>query len=248
MERHPWSSAVIIFLLLTAVTACSTNEEQEGPLRPEVVIQVDHEPLPVGEQSVLQAEVTREGQPVKNAASVKFEVWFSEKGQDTSEILEAKHVGNGRYEASYTFKENGAYEVITHTQVDDIHTMPKRIIAAGDELPKDAHDSDRSAQMAESMFMVQLVTEEDVKQGEPSLLTVHINHMEEPFSDAEVRLEITAPFMKEPAYVDTDPVESGEYRGQFTFPQTGSYKVNVHFEKMDEDIHGHKEETLDIEE
>ncbi|MBX0359195.1 FixH family protein [Halobacillus sp. Nhm2S1] len=239
-------------ILLFVMSACSVNnneqdsssaeEENKAAEVPEVQVEFEHQPLPLNEETTIQASVTQGGEPVPDAEYVEFEIWNSEDGQDSSETFEAKHTENGVYTITHSFAKEGTYQVIAHTQVDDLHTMPETEVAVGQQAEASGHEhgDDRGK------FMVHLMTEQSFKAGESSTLTTHINHMEEPFSEAKVRYEISSDQMEKHVYIGAEESERGEYTTTYTFPSPGTYTINVHYEKPDEDIHGHQKETIEV--
>ncbi|SFK22197.1 YtkA-like [Halobacillus dabanensis] len=244
---------LLSILLLILMSACSGNNEENNTSDqtdqtnaatelPEVEVEFEHEPIPVNEETTIKAMVTQGDEPVPDAKYVEFEIWSTQDGQDTSETLEAKHVEAGSYEIQYTFEKEGTYQVIAHTQVDDLHTMPQKEVNVGQEGQASGHDhSDNSGK-----FMVHLMTDQPFKAGENSTLTTHINHMEEPFSDGDVKFEISSDQMDKHIYVDAEESELGEYTATYNFPDPGTYRINIHYEKPEEDIHGHQEQRIDV--
>ncbi|MEC3883831.1 FixH family protein [Halobacillus sp. HZG1] len=240
----------IIFLLV--ISACSSNNNEQDSTAaeennkvaeiPEVQVNFEHEPLPANDDTTIQAIVTQGGEPVPDAEYVEFEIWYSEEGQDSSDTIKAKHTEDGVYTINYSFDKEGTYQVIAHTQVGDLHTMPQNEVAVGQQAEASGHDHGDSS----GKFMVHLMTEQTFRAGETSTLTAHINHMEEPFSEALVRYEISSDLMEKHTYIDAEEEEPGEYTANYTFPETGSYTINIHYEKPAEEIHGHQKEMLEV--
>ncbi|QAS51915.1 FixH family protein [Halobacillus litoralis] len=218
------------------------TQNNEVPETPEVMVSFDHQPLPVGEETTIKAKVTQGDEPVPDAEYVKFEIWNKGDSQDSSQTIEAEHTDDGVYEITHTFDEAGSYQVIAHTQVDDLHTMPKSEVKVG----KDSEVSEHSHSEESGKFMVHLETEQKFKAGEKSPLVVHINHMEDPFTKGLVKFEISADHMEKHLYVDAEEVEPGMYKTSHNFSEPGTYTINTHYEKPDEEIHGHKEKTIEV--
>lgn len=244
---------LLSILLLILMSACSVSNEENNTSTqndqtnaaaelPEVEVEFEHEPIPVNKETTIKAMVTQGDEPVPDAKYVKFEIWNSQDGQDTSETHEANHVESGTYEIQYTFEKEGTYQVIAHTQVDDLHTMPQKEVAVGQEGQASSQDHSENS----GKFMVHLMTEHPFKAGENSTLTTHINHMEDPFSDGEVKFEISSEQMDKHIYVDTEESELGEYTATYNFPDPGAYTINIHYEKPEQDIHGHQEEKIEV--
>lgn len=252
------------FLLATLVlSACGTDSEEENSTQgndneaeetetapaPEVEVVTGDEPLPVNEEVTLQAKVTQGGEPVEDAESVDFEIWNEKDGKENSETLESTHTENGIYEIQYTFKKAGAYQMYAHTQVGDVHTMPKVTVQVGEEMDTEetaeesSHEhGDHSAQE----FMVHLMTKQGFTAGEENKLTAHINRMEQPFEDAKVRFEISSDQLDAHKYIDAEETKAAEYTSTFNFPTAGKYIVTVHYEKPNKEIHGHEEVEIEV--
>ncbi|TGB03961.1 FixH family protein [Halobacillus salinus] len=253
------------FLLATLVlSACGTDtpqeentaqgtedekEEAEVAAVPEVEVITDEEPLPVSEETTIQAKVTQDGAPVDDAEYVDFEIWNEKDGQDSSNTIESEHVGDGVYEIQYTFEKKGTYQMYAHTQVGDLHTMPKVTVQVG-EMKEDKTTAesghDHKEGHGDSEFMVHLMTEQTFTAGEDNELVTHINRMEQPFEEAKVRFEISSDQLEAHKYIETEETNPGEYTSTFSFPSAGTYTVNVHYEKPDKEIHGHKEVKIEV--
>ncbi|MYL30284.1 hypothetical protein GLW03_10665 [Halobacillus halophilus] len=228
-----------IFLTACADSENSGSEDQAAPI-PEVEVLLDQQPYPINEPVDIRAEVTQNDEPVPDASYVKFEIWNTEEGQDTSETKEAEHTEAGIYELSYTFEQEGSYQVIAHTQVGDLHTMPQKEVKVGT-----GHEG-HSMEMESSKFMVHLMTEETFSAGSESMLTAHINHMEEPFTGGQVTYIITPEAGGESSEVTAEEKQPGEYQGSYTFEETGNYTVTVVYEQEEKELEGRKEQTIEV--
>jgi hypothetical protein len=244
---------LLSILLLLIMCACSVSNDENNTSSqndqtnaaaelPEVEVEIEHEPIPANEETTIKAMVTQGDEPVPDAKYVKFEIWNNQDGQDASVMLEAEHVESGNYKIEYTFEKEGTYQIIAHTQVDDLHTMPQKEVVVGNQGQASGHDHSENS----GKFMVHLMTEKTFKAGENSTLTTHINLMEEPFSNGDVRFEISSEQLDNHIYVNAEESELGEYTGTYTFPEPGTYTINIHYEKPDEDIHEHQEEKIEV--
>ncbi|WP_226585001.1 FixH family protein [Halobacillus litoralis] len=235
-------------LICLFITACSSEEktpssEDENTAEiPEVEVTFEQTPLPVNKETTIKAKVTQGGEPVTEASYVKFEIWKNSKGQDSSETIEAQHEASGIYKIKQTFNEEGTYQIIAHTQVDDLHVMPQKEVTVG----KQTQSSVEHHEDTNGRFMVNLMTDQVFKAGEESTLITHINHMEDPFTEAEVRFEISSDNLDKHIFIDAEENELGEYESTYTFPQAGQYTINIHYEKPAEEIHGHQEQTVEV--
>ncbi len=239
------AAILVTALILTIfITACADSEnsgsEDQAPPIPEVEVLLEQQPYPVNEPVDIRAEVTQGEEPVTDASYVKFEIWNTEKGQDNSVTKEAEHTEDGIYELSYTFEQDGSYQVIAHTQVDDLHTMPQKEVQVGQGQEGQAMD------MESSKFMVHLMTEETFAAGSESMLTAHINHMEEPFTEGKVKYLITPEAGGEETEVTAEEKQPGEYQGSYTFEEAGNYTVTVVYEQEEKDLQGEKQQTIEV--
>ena len=261
---------LLSFMLLLSViaTACGTSSneqettqgseeegkstEEQAPEIPTVDVTFESDPLPVEEETTIQATVTQGGDPVEDAEYVDFEIWNKQDGKENSTTVESEHIGDGVYEITHTFEKAGMYEMFAHTQVGDLHTMPKNTIQVGNEMAMEdestdsSESSDHGHDHGDGKFMVHLMDKQDFKAEGQSDLITHVNKMEQPFEEAMVRYEIISDQLDKHEYVDAEETNPGEYTGSFTFPSAGSYTVKVHYEKPDEEIHGHQEIEVEV--
>ncbi|HLR64040.1 MAG TPA: FixH family protein [Pseudogracilibacillus sp.] len=123
---------IFTFSLLFVLAACGNNNDENNEEM--AMVEVDYqlpETAEVGEEVELIAVVTFEDEPVEDAKELDFEVW--EKGdRDNGDMLEAEHVGDGKYVATYTFDRDGIFESYAHTTARDMHVMPKKEITIGE--------------------------------------------------------------------------------------------------------------------
>ncbi|MCM3761189.1 FixH family protein [Alkalihalobacillus oceani] len=125
-------SLLMLTILLTA--ACQAEPEDElgggvaAPLEAEIIAPDTAEP---NEELELAVRVTQGGELVDDASDVQFEIWKADD-RDNGEMLEAEHVGDGVYQLTHAFTEDGLYSVQTHVSARDLHVMPVQDIAVGD--------------------------------------------------------------------------------------------------------------------
>ncbi|GAF64446.1 FixH family protein [Alkalihalobacillus trypoxylicola] len=145
------------FLLLLSISllmACSNSDEQttqpDSLVPVEVSIQLPNESLDINEEITLGAVVTHGEEVVEDAYEVIFEVWESGNKED-SEMIEAEHVGSGLYENTYSFTNEGLYNVQAHVTARDMHVMPTKEFTVGSlteeelaEMYPDNEESDAS--------------------------------------------------------------------------------------------------------
>ncbi|MCP3030215.1 FixH family protein [Halobacillus sp. A1] len=251
-------SLLSLLFFLTFLAACGSSEEEnssneEEMFQPEVEVNFEEEPLSVNEQASIQAIVTSNGEPVNDADYVEFEIWSDEEGEDESETIEAERVDEGQYETAYTFDTSGTYQVIAHTQARDVHTMPQVEVQVGEASEGESdgehsHSEDTEHDHGSGEFTVHLMTAENFTAEESSELMTHIQQNDSPFEKGEVTFEIRSDQLEKHEFVEAEEDEAGEYTADYEFPSEGEYVVNVHYEKPEEEIHGHKEESIEVKE
>ncbi|EOW8912869.1 FixH family protein, partial [Listeria monocytogenes] len=100
----------------------TTNEV----LAPEVQI-IANEQVEKGKKETILAVVTM-GEEFVDDADVEFEI----KRDEESEKITANSKDKGKYTIDYTFKSDGQYEIIAHTNAEGYHIMPSMQIQVGD--------------------------------------------------------------------------------------------------------------------
>ncbi|MGG3914737.1 FixH family protein [Rossellomorea vietnamensis] len=242
---------MLVGFLALFIAACGNSKEDNGANKEEKLEAIDAkldvpEKGEKGEPVSLSTKVTQGDENVDDAGEVKYEIW--KNGQkDESEMIEAKHEKGGLYKAEKTFQEDGLYTVQVHVTARDMHTMPKTEIAIGEveageheEAGEDHHHGDH-----ESTISINLMKPDSITAGEESEMMVHVENKEAALEDARVRFEIYQDGQEKHEWVDLTQGESGEYKGSYTFPEKGSYNVQVHVTKGEE-IHEHTMETVDV--
>lgn len=126
-------TALFSVLLLSA---CSNSEDtheghaesnHDAPSEDEVrsldvELSVPLETVSKGETVELTAHVTSNDENVEDADHVMFEVL---SGEDSLDMIEAEHSGDGLYTIEYTFESEGEFRVISHVDAFQLHTMPE---------------------------------------------------------------------------------------------------------------------------
>lgn len=145
---------IIIVLFSALLAACGTDDANSSDadfVVEEIVVEIQTpEQVEAGQKIPLLAKVTQGDEAVEDADEVIFEVWQS-GSRDDSEMLEAKHIGDGIYEAETMFQE-GLYYTYAHTTARQLHVMPKHQITAGNPdpssiVPDDSSESDSMENM-----------------------------------------------------------------------------------------------------
>lgn len=145
---------VMIVLISALLAACGTDDANSGDtdfVVEELAVEIQTpEQVEASQKVPLLAKVTQGDEAVEDADEVIFEVWQS-GSRDDSEMLEAKHIGDGIYEAETMFEE-GLYFMYAHTTARQLHVMPKHQITAGNPdpasiVPDDSSESDSMKNM-----------------------------------------------------------------------------------------------------
>ncbi|SIS48816.1 FixH family protein [Salimicrobium flavidum] len=244
---------IFSLLLIVILAACgsdspegsSSSNKEEGngekeemaasPVNVEII--TTDQPLPTQENVDITAEVTQNDEPVSDAEYVEFEIWSTEKGQETSEKIQAVQAGEGEYTIQYNFPQSGSYQVIAHTQARGLHTMPQKEITVEGEAQEEEHSH------ATSPFDVTL---EKSQQEEKTSLSATITKDGSAFENGEITFEISSSQTEKHQYIDAEESEPGVYEAAHSFPSEGTYTVQVHFEKPSEEIHQHQEKEITI--
>ncbi|MEH7344164.1 FixH family protein [Bacillus sp. JJ1532] len=237
------------FLLLAGCGETGQKENQEEAALPEI-IEADlavPEKAEVGEEVPLAVTVTQGDEAVEDANEVKFEIW-KEGQKDTSELVVAEHTEKGKYEAAYTFSENGLFNVQSHVTARDMHTMPTKTIQVG-EVEAEHHEHQEGSgddhHHHDSDVSIELQKPVQLKANEQTALAVQLQKSNEPLLNAKVRLEI---FQKgqNPAWVNMTEGTNGEYKTDYSFPASGEFIIRIHVEN-DEGLHEHTEVEVTVE-
>ncbi|MED0685995.1 FixH family protein [Anoxybacillus ayderensis] len=113
---------LLFSFMLLVVAGCANKAEEEELAYLDVKMAVE-EKLPANQEVELACLVTYGDEKVTDASEVKFEVW--KHGTEDRQMIEGKHVGDGKYVARYTFAAKGTYSVVAHVTAKNMHNMPK---------------------------------------------------------------------------------------------------------------------------
>lgn len=117
----------------------TTNEV----LAPEVQI-IANEQVEKGKKETILAVVTM-GEEFVDDADVEFEI----KRDEESEKITANSKDKGKYTIDYTFKSDGQYEIIAHTNAEGYHIMPSMQIQVGDSDTPSSPKQDEKSETSE---------------------------------------------------------------------------------------------------
>lgn len=98
----------------------------------------------------------------------------------------------------------------------------------------------------ESNLQIEFHTNNGIKVNEKANLSAHIQNEKGPLTEAKVRFEIWSDNDQAHDYVDATEEGDGVYTAIKNFLTTGTYHVKVHVEKKQDQIHDHKETTVEV--
>ncbi|WP_162595946.1 FixH family protein [Bacillus sp. CGMCC 1.16541] len=233
----------MVALSFTFLTACGQDGEQTntvGDNEPKM-LEVNlsgPENANVNEEVAFKAAITYGTDPVNDADEVQFEVWENSKKED-SEIIEAKHEGDGVYSITKAFETEGVYTVQSHVTAKSYHNMPKTNIVIGnpsEALVEDSHS--KEAEHHHHGASISLTPNVAVK-GEETILSATVKVEEQSLPEADVRFEIWKDGTDKHDWVNAvEQKESNSYDAPYTFGEEGTYYVQVHVEN-DAGLHEH---------
>lgn len=229
---------------LLVLGACGTEKEANSVAIPQSMEPVEAElqvadTAEIGEKVTLSVNVTQDGRAVDDADEIKFEVWKNDVKRE-SDMIKASLDQDGVYTAETTFDEDGVYTVQVHVTARQMHTMPMTEVTVGD--PDTAEEESDHDQNAGSEILL------DPKQataGETQPFMVHVMIDGDMLAEAEVQLEVFRDGADKHEWIKFEATEAGMYEGDYTFPTTGTYNVQVHVTKG-HDIHEHVMETVEV--
>ncbi|WP_214827760.1 FixH family protein [Exiguobacterium sp. s26] len=196
------------------------------------------------ETVTLAVRVTQDGEAVDDADEIKFEVWKN-GAKEESEMTKASLTEDGVYEAETTFVEEAVYTVQVHVTARSMHTMPTTNVTVGH--PETAAEAETEAEQDHHNHagadIVLDPTQAVANEVQPFTVNVEIEH--EALTGADVQLEVFKDGADKHDWVKLDETEGGSYEGEHTFPETGTYNVQVHVTKG-HDIHEHIMETVEV--
>lgn len=268
-----FKKVIFVLLAIVVLTACGTKqvEEQElnnqdGQIEEATLLPVEVEILSVGEdfhsgeEGSIEVRVTQGEEAVADADEVLIEIW--KKGEEENSINhEAENKGEGLYHLAYTFPEDGVYYVIAHVTARDMHVMPrqefiigeidtnKSVEAAVQHHEQHEHHSQHEQHHGHHEYgeglSIHLMKPDILKAGEAALWMVHLAEEDgQPLTEAKVRFDYWQDGQAH-TLVDASETVAGEYTAEFSFSETGEFRVVVHIEK--DDLHEHQETKVHVE-
>ncbi|MFP3918377.1 FixH family protein [Lysinibacillus telephonicus] len=126
---------IIFILIISAVlSGCSLKPnveklyKEETPLEAEIIIPNNFSD---NEKETIQVNLTQEGEKVKDADFVHFEIW-KQDGTVKYYMEEANNLGNGTYSISKDFDSEGLYFVKVHAGNKGSIIMPRKQFVVGE--------------------------------------------------------------------------------------------------------------------
>lgn len=248
MNRTPkfFVSTILVVSMITWMSGCSSSpmnhqdhqnhNQTTGNLS--VSFQANPTKSDLGDPVTFQATVKEGNKGVANA-KVEFEVW---KGTSKNhKQYPAKHVENGDYIASDSFAESGAYNVVVHVYTDKDHKMTEGTFQVGQS------SAEREDHHHDSKARLHLMLPDSPQKGKSTVITGHVMDAKgNPVTGAEVEFEIWKEGNNKHQYVKAEEKKNGEYIKIFTFPETGTYHVQLHVEKPSKKLHEHIEKMITV--
>lgn len=242
---------IALFMCSILIAGCGntsqkkdSSNQEEIPTMIEAALDVP-EKAEIGDEVSLAVTVKQGKDFVDDATEVKFEIW-KDGQKNASEMVEANQAEKGNYTNTYKFQENGIYHVQSHVTARDMHTMPEKTIQIGDVEAHHEHaeDSDEHNNHHDSDVAIHLKTPDQINTNERIPFVVHIEKEQQPLTKANVKLEISQE-ASNPAWVNLDEAENGEYKSEYEFQSSGKYTITVHVTN-NEGLHEHTEVEVKV--
>ncbi|WP_442599014.1 FixH family protein [Neobacillus sp. D3-1R] len=245
---------IAVILLIGIMAGCASQNEQEhqnGSRESLEIIEVTiqtPETINPNEEVTIKALVTQGNEKVDDANEVKFEVW--KDGQEEHEMLKGANEGKGIYSIKKTFTENGKYYVISHVTARSMHAMPKKEFVVGtveehDHEAAENHEDDHGHH--DGSIEIEMAMDPSYVINKETSLKTTVKHEDALLKGARVRYEIIS-------HDDSNNVEwleakeegDGIYSATTSFKQQGTYHIQIHVNKEDQEIHEHKVIMIDV--
>ncbi|WP_404353712.1 FixH family protein [Exiguobacterium aurantiacum] len=193
------------------------------------------------EAITLAVRVTQDGKAVDDADEIKFEVWKN-GAKEESETTEAALTEDGVYEAETTFSDEAVYTVQVHVTARSMHTMPTTNVTVGHPETAAEAEAEEDHHHHAGAEIVLEPKQAIANEAQPFTVNVEVDH--EALAGADVQLEVFQDGADKHEWVKLEEAEGG-YAGEHTFPEAGTYNVQVHVTKG-HDIHEHIMETVEV--
>ncbi|SFP86706.1 FixH family protein [Salibacterium halotolerans] len=227
-------------VILTAgiLTACGQGAEEESGTGGEntevqsIGVKPDMPDNPEsGTEVELAASVTQGDEAVTDADEVRFEIWKDGAKENSEEILSENREEN-RYSIPYTFEEEGVYHVTSHVTARDMHNMPTTKVTVGDA-ETESGNSEENADTGGQEQLGVTVQSQDITVGQPSDVSVKVQHEGEALTGADVTFDLQTPQGGSAVQLETEESGTGVYTGTHIFEAAGEYTLTVHAQTED---------------
>jgi hypothetical protein len=242
MKKNFMWIAIVILLVGVGYFYKNNDKDQVDSNQPiDVKIELPKGQLKANEKITIKAKVTQDGQAVKDADEVKFEV--GENGKQSSEMLDVKNQKNGTYSANYTFKQDGNYYVVAHVTARDMHTMPKETITVGN--PNATTQPMQHGEHHHGDATIHVMGLENIVANKENTFVIHAQDKHgQPISKANVKIESWQDINGKHEFIDAKEINAGEYQVKETFTKAGHYMIKAHVEKTG--LHEHIEQEITV--
>jgi hypothetical protein len=193
------------------------------------------------EAVTLAVRVTQDGKAVDDADEIKFEIWKN-SAKEESEMTKASLTEDGVYEAETTFADEAIYTVQVHVTARSMHTMPTTNVTVGHPETAAEAEAEEDHHHHAGAEIVLEPKQAIANEAQPFTVNVEVDH--EALAGADVQLEVFQDGADKHEWVKLEEAEGG-YAGEHTFPEAGTYNVQVHVTKG-HDIHEHIMETVEV--
>ncbi|MDV6377977.1 FixH family protein [Sporosarcina sp. GW1-11] len=243
-----------IGVVMTALLAACGQEDDvptEAALPEPIEVELTvPETAEVMEPVTLTTLVTQGEEKVEDATEVEYEIWQEGKKEDSIHIDTSNDKG-GLYSATTTFENDGVYHVQVHVTAREMHVMPEKKIQIGEVVVGDDAEGHESHEATDGHhdhgstegLSIHFVQPEEAKADTGTELMTHVQLEGKALENTKVRYEITDP-VNGIQWVETEETKPGEYTGNHSFAEVGTYKVTIHIEN--DTIHEHEEHTVEV--
>lgn len=129
---------ISLFAVSILLSACSSKDENAtADGTPTTLTEVKVKFLTAeknknSKKLLLQVEVMQGKEKIADATSVQFEIWPSGEREEKAQLIDAKYVDDGIYEATAKVQKNSVYYAYAHTEARGLHVMPKQQFIIGE--------------------------------------------------------------------------------------------------------------------
>lgn len=111
-------AALVVFGMLSACSGTASVDWSAV----EATLTTNPEVVKAGEQVELQASFNGAEITEKDRVTLDFRI------NDSPQLIDAVYLGDGRFGGTFTFPEQGSYDVYIHLYAGDMHLMKKKTV------------------------------------------------------------------------------------------------------------------------